>query len=574
MSKDEILFNYLNTVYFGSGAYGVGAAAISYFGKPVSQLDLSEAATLAGVIPAPTVWSPRDDIHIAEDRRELVLNEMLEQHLITQSQHDEAKARKLWLVTDGPAPGPATLIQPQPTKGASRYPYFVDWVEQTLVAKYGPEKVYRGGLRIETTIDPHLQELAEQDVASHLDGTEAPLDMALVSVEPSTGLVKAMVAGRDYSVSQVNLALGGTLGFQPGSSFKPFVLAAAFEQGIQPETVYPAPTRLRLPNCDGDDCYVYNVEGEGGGRETLRQATAQSVNTVFAQLIQDVGVGKTAEMASRLGVTSIKPDRTYGISLALGAYEVSPLDMAAAYGTFANQGVRQDPTPILRVFDKDGHLLEDNTKRPGTRVISVNVAANVTDLLTGVIKNGTGTGARIDRPAAGKTGTAEEERAAWFVGYTPQLSTAVWMGYTDGQRTIRVAGYGTVYGGTIPAPTWADFMRPALAGQPVVDFPAPTKLVAEPPPEQKPGAGFGASQESANTGPPDTTVKPGTQGNVISTPDDCGGPCQLYSGSVNLPLQISPTAAAPVTSAPPASPPSSAPPTAGATSPSGTNPPR
>ena len=324
MPKEDILFNYLNTIYFGSGAYGAGAAAISYFGKPVSQLNLSEAATLAGLIPAPHAWSPRIDSPKAEERRRLTLAKMLEQRLITQAQYDEALPLGLWLVVDGPPPAPATLIQPQPTKGSGVYPYFVDWVEQELVAKYGPEKVYKGGLRIETTLDPRLQAMAQEAVGAQLDGTSAPLDMALVSVEPGTGLVRAMVGGRDYNSSQVNLATGGTLGFQPGSSFKTFVLAAAFEQGIVPETVYSAPSQFRVPGCDGEGCYLGNYDGGGGGRMNLRRATASSVNTVFAQLILDVGVGKTAEMANRLGIASVKPDGDYGVSLALGSAEVTP----------------------------------------------------------------------------------------------------------------------------------------------------------------------------------------------------------------------------------------------------------
>jgi penicillin-binding protein 1A len=544
MSKADILFNYLNTVYFGSGAYGVGAAAQSYFGKPVSQLTLSESAMLAGLIPAPTEWSPRVNSQEAERRRELVLDEMLKQKLISQADHDQAKALGLWLVIDGPPPAPATLVQPQPTKGASQYPYFVDWVEQVMLAKYGPEKVYRGGLRIETTIDPRLQFYADQAVAGRLAGTSAPLDMSLVTVEPSTGLVRAMVAGRDSNASQVNLALGGTYGFQPGSSFKTFVLTEAFEQGIAPETIYNAPAQFRIPNCDGDDCFLGNyADGQGYGRMTLRKATASSINTVFAELISDVGVQKTAEMAHRLGVTNVDPNGNYGVSLALGAAEVSPLDMASAYATLANQGVRIDPTPILRVIDHDGHILEDNNHRQGTRAVSANVAANVTNVLQDVIKSGTGTAAAIDRPAAGKTGTAEEYRAAWFVGYTPQLSTAVWTGYTDAQRSLP----GTT-GGSTPARTWSDFMRPAMKDLPVQDFPPPAKLVAEPAPQASGGAG---PAPPVTTGPPDTTVKAPSQAAPLETPHDCGGSCQLYSGPLNLPITLQNTPAAVSSASPP-----------------------
>ncbi len=552
MTKQEILFNYLNTTYFGSGSYGVGAAAVQYFGKPVNNLTLSEAAMLAGAIPAPTVYSPRVDLAQAEDRRKIVLRLMLEQHLISQQQHDEAVAQTIWFASDGPAPGPATVIVPTPTRGASRYPYFVDWVEEVLLARYGPEKLYRGGLRIETSIDPNLQALAEEAVASNLYGTEPPVDIALTSVDPTTGLVKAMVGGRDYAVSQVNLATGGITGFQPGSSFKTFVLAAAFEAGISPETVYDAPTRFQVPNCDGEGCFLYNYEGGGGGRMTLRRATASSTNTVFAQLILDVGVQKTAEMANRLGVTSVNPNGEYGVSLALGSAEVSPLDMASAYGTIADQGVRQVPTPVARVIDASGNIIEDNTARPGQRVLATNVAANLDDVLKGVVAGGTGTAARLDRPVAGKTGTAESYTAAWFVGYTPQLSTAVWMGHTNGFHSL----YGSITGGSVPARTWADFMRPATAGMPVMDFPAPAPLQAAADPAFKPGSGAGQANAPVVTdpnSPPDTTPAVPGAGNPIVTPDDCGGPCQTYDGGNLIPVPSIPAPAAtppPTTAAP------------------------
>lgn len=558
MTKQEILFNYLNTTYFGSGSYGANAAAVQYFGKGVNALTLSEAAMLAGVIPAPTVYSPRVDPVVAEERRKMVLGLMLEQELISQQQYDEAIVQALWFDGAGPPPGPATLIAVPPAKGASRYPYFVDWVEQVMLAKYGPEKLYRGGLRIESSIDPGMQALAEEAVRANLEGTEAPVDIALASVDPATGLVRAMVGGRDYMASQLNLAIGGSTGFQPGSSFKTFVLAAAFEAGIGPETVYDAPTRFRIPNCDGPDCYLGNYEGGGGGRRTLRQATAASTNTVFTQLIMDVGIQRTAEMAHRLGVTSIDPKGDYGVSLSLGAAEVSPLDMASAYGTIANQGVRQAPTPVARVVDGGGNIIEDNTARPGERAISANIAANLDDVLTGVITNGTGTAARLNRPAAGKTGTAEAYTSAWFVGYTPQLSTAVWMGHTDGFHSLP----GSITGGSTPARTWAAFMRPATEAMPVVPFPPPAPLQAQVEPGFKPGTGDGggvATVAADPAAPPDTTPKVGTAGTPLVTPDDCDGPCQSYDASslVDLP---------PVT-APPTAPPGGAPPAAPAASP-------
>ena len=339
----------------------------------------------------------------------------------------------------------------------------------------------------------------------------------------------------------MNLALGGALGFQPGSSFKTFVLTAAFEQGIGPDTAVDAPARFRIPDCDGADCFLGNYsDGQGYGRMTLRKATASSINTVFAQLITDVGIQKTAEMANRLGVTSIDPNGDYGVSLSLGAAEVSPLDMASAYATLANQGVRIDPTPILRVLDRDGHILEDNNHRQGTRAVSANVAANVTNVLQDVVKSGTGTAAALDRPVAGKTGTAEEYRAAWFVGYTPQLvdlgvdglhrRPALAARHNRRQHAgadlggLHAAGHEGPPGAGLPAAGQARRRDPATGRRPAGAAPA------------------ASTGPTAPTAPPDTTVKAPPQATPSDTPTDCGGPCQLYSGPLDLPLTIQNTA--------------------------------
>jgi penicillin-binding protein 1A len=243
-----------------------------------------------------------------------------------------------------------------------------------------------------------------------------------------------------------------------------------------------------VPNCTGD-CTVSNVESGGYGAITLREATVHSVNTVFAQLIGDVGVPETAEMANRLGITMVPPDgvqangEPYGISLTLGAAEVSPLDMAAAYAVFATRGNQLPATPVVKVTDAQGRVIEDNTKRTPKRVLSEVVSDNVTDALKGVMRNGTGRGADIDRPegSAGKTGSADENRDAWFVGYTPALSTSVWMGYSDtNTRSLHnIKGVSKVYGGTIPASTWADFMGAALEDAPAADFPKPAPLAGD-----------------------------------------------------------------------------------------------
>ncbi len=481
MTKEEILFGYLTTSYYGSGAYGIGAAAKIYFDKDVAQLDISEAATLAGVVKAPTSLSPFVDRDAADERRRVVLQAMLDQGYLDDEDYEREAARRLWSVDDEDLPnGPVTVLIPRDSKGALDHHFFVDHVEAELLDLFGPDLVYNGGLQVETTIDTRLQEAAEQTVARRLGNTEYPIEMALATVDPETGHILAMVGGRDYEFSQVNLATGGSTGFQPGSSFKPLVLAAAFSLGLNPETRYPAPARWHVPGCTGGSCAISNYSHRGYGTISLRKATAASVNTVYAQLVVDVTIDDTVELARNLGLSRIDPDQNYGASLALGAAESSPLEMASAYGTFANSGVRVAPTSILRVVDSVGNVLIDNRARVGQRVLDEAVADNVTDVLTDVIESGTGRAAAIGRPAAGKTGTAQAYRAAWFVGYTPQLSTAIWMGHADRLASLRnVNGVGSVTGGSHPAVAWSDFMGQAhdLLGLDPQDFPEPAPIV-------------------------------------------------------------------------------------------------
>jgi penicillin-binding protein 1A len=278
---------------------------------------------------------------------------------------------------------------------------------------------------------------------------------------------------------------GGGGGRQPGSSFKPFTLAKAFEEGITPDRVFSAPNAYTYRGCRGPNCTVHNVEGEGGGAMSLRSATVHSVNTVFAQLIEKVGVKPTAELAHRLGITAVRPDgttldgRVLGPSITLGAADLAPLDMAAAYSVFAARGLQNVATPIVKIEEPGGGVLEDNTKREPKRVMQEVIADNVTDVLRGVISGGTGTAANISRPAAGKTGTTDNFGNAWFVGYTPTLSTAVWLGNSDGEVSDPLP-HGT-YGGTLPARTWHNFMLEALKDVPATEFnqPAPLKPVAD-----------------------------------------------------------------------------------------------
>jgi penicillin-binding protein 1A len=535
VDKDEILFKYLDTVSLGEGAYGVGAASETYFRKRVNDLTLSEAATLAGLIPAPSRYEPRGNVLLAEAKRRIVLANMLREGYITQAQHDEAYNLPLYVEGSTPTPPafPVTTVF-QAQSPPTQYPYFLDYVEKYLKGKYGDKKVDTGGLRIQTTIDPKIQAEAERSVAAALKGAPSatvtqgtlkgqptPLEMGLVAIEPQTGFVKALIGGRDFNASNVNLALGGCYkppekapngqpnvidveatcwpldaegrypksggtGRQPGSSFKPFVLATAFEKGVLPTKVYPAPNEYKIPDCKGPKgCTIGNYEGESFGSSDLRGATIHSINTVYAQLIRDVGCKETAEMAKKLGVTSAwySPTiHTCSGSFALGTLDLSPMEMASAYATFANRGLHQDPTPIVRVEDRDGNVLEDNRRREPTRVIDEVVADNVTDVLRGVITSGTGRNADIGRPAAGKTSTSQESKNSWFVGYTPTLSTAIWTGFRDEPIPMKsVQGCHPMVGGCLPAKTWKSFMGPALKDVPVTEFnePAPIKVISD-----------------------------------------------------------------------------------------------
>lgn len=547
MSKDEILHGYLSRAYFGSGAYGVAAASETYFGKSVRDVTLTEAAMLAGLISAPSRYDPRTNPGEAEYQRQRVLGKMADQGRISPVEYAQAQPLRVTMADNQPRTGaaPATVVQPAKNLPV-KYPWFSDYVRGYLLARYGDDLVYSGGLRVETSLDPALQAKADAAVTEALKGTAAPLDMALATVDPKTGLVKALVGGRDFNRSQVNLALGncpvrkatpegdkpappdnrpvcvagGGTGRQPGSSFKPFTLAEALEDGMSLSKTYRGAGTYTYPRCRGEGCTVSNVESGGYGTIDLRQATAYSVNTVYAQLVQDVGVKDTAEMANRLGVTSIDAEgklpngEPYGPSLTLGAAEVSPLDMAAAYGVFAARGMQYPATPILRIVGADGRVLEDNRARAGTRVLDENIADHMNEVLRGVVGNGTGKAADLGRPkgTAGKTGTSENYSDAWFVGYTPELSTSIWMGYADSQKPlVNVKGMSRVFGGTLPARTWHDYMASALEGKPTSDFATPA--APPPPPPLAPSEPLRGSTPTTavpvyDPADPNTTVPP------------------------------------------------------------------
>jgi penicillin-binding protein 1A len=450
-TKDQILTAYLNTIYFGNGAYGIQRAALTYFGHGAFKLTLPQAALLAGIPEDPSLYDPVAHPETAKARRALVLRLMLQQHDITSGEFLNA--------VHAPMPKPQN-VHLSGVMGQS--PYFGEYVKSQLIDELGVKRVFGGGFRVDTTIDLRLQKLARAAVDKWLPSTTGP-QAALVAINPSTGAVLAMYGGRSFHTSQFNLAVQGER--QPGSSFKPFVLATALKEGISPlSTFVSKPVSIFLGNRYWS---VHNFEGEYLGPIDLVKAISVSDNSVFAQLTKVVGPENVAREAHAVGITS-KLDGVF--SIGLGTQAVNPLEMARAYGTFANGGYNvsgkvfaNEPRAITTIRDPSGKVLYNNAPVRKRAMSSVD-AALLTQLLEGVVTGGTGTAAALpDRPVAGKTGTTENYGDAWFVGYTPQLVTAVWVGYPKGLRPM-LTEYrgGPVVGGTFPADIWKSFMQPAL----------------------------------------------------------------------------------------------------------------
>ena len=483
MTKEEILEAYLNTVYFGNGAYGVQAAAETYWGVQAKDLTVEQGAFLAGIIQNPSNYDPfrvdRPEMRErATGRRDYALQRMVVRKHLTQA---EADALKQIPVPEGGRKNP----------NASRDDYFVEEVKQALLddpqynlgATYQDRfnAIFRGGLRVETTFDPRLQHAAQEAVNKQIPNTNGRFVGALASIEPSTGAVRAMVSNLNFNDAKYNLVTGrGGSGRQPGSSFKAIVLLAALEAGISPnDTINGSePCPVRIEGVEPNPYEPGNYEGTKGGSMPLHKATANSLNCAYIRLglaLDDnpfKSMDTVAEMARRLGIP-IPDDGKYGPSIALGAKEATPLQMASAYGTIANDGVRHTPYFVQRVLDRDGKVIYERQSE-GDRVVEANVARAATWTLRKVVESGTGTRARLSgREVAGKTGTSQEWRDAWFVGYTPQLATAVWMGNPNKQDEMRSVGGIRVTGGSYPARTWAAFMNEALKGQPALKFTNP-----------------------------------------------------------------------------------------------------
>ncbi|MEB3230029.1 MAG: penicillin-binding protein 1A [Leptolyngbyaceae bacterium] len=450
-TKTQILEMYLNQVYWGHNTYGVETAAQSYFNKSAADLSLAEAAMMAGLIQAPETYSPFINYQVSKQRQAIVLQRMRLLNWITEAEYEAAKVEPLYL-------GEITSFR------QSQSPYITDAVVQELNRRFGEDAVRTGGMRVQTTIDVNFQRQAEAIVRDgHQKIQQQGLyadQIALVAVDPRTHFVKAMVGGINYEESQFNRAIQANR--QPGSAFKPFVYYAALASGryTPGSTIDDSP--VSYP--DGNKLYSpRNYDGSFYGPISLTRALATSRNVPAIKLGQAVGLDKVIEVCRTLGIVSpIEPVT----SLPLGAVDLTPMEMAGAYATFASGGWQSETTFIVQVADSHGNILLDNRPKPQL-VLNQWAVASLTEMLKGAIDGGTGSRARLDRPAAGKTGTTSSERDIWFMGYVPQLSVAVWIG-NDDYRPLS----GGATGGGFAAPLWKEFMTEALKNTPVEDFPA------------------------------------------------------------------------------------------------------
>ena len=476
-SKEEILERYLNQIYFGYGIYGVKMAARFYFGKDLSELTLSECALLAAIPRSPALYSPFRNPERAEQRRRLVLKTMLKSGFISEEEYIQALRE------------PPQLAPREEKRLGNVAPYFLEMVRQYVINKYGDEFLYRSGARIYTTLNGHLQQIANRTVDSLLQYYEETyniqpkkadyvydslnprppdyLQAALVAMDPHTGEILALVGGRDFRESEFNRAVQAKR--QVGSAFKPFVYAAALDNGWAPvDHILDAPLVVHMDN--GQDWAPDNYDGRYLGSITLRKALALSRNLATARLALELGMSRVVEYARRMGVPGPIPPYP---SIALGALSMSLLDLTRAYATIASYGERHKPIFITRITDAAGNLVEEN--RPEVEGVALDSVTTyiLIDMMKSVLDEGTGRIARrvygFRRPAAGKTGTTNEYRDTWFVGFTPQIIAGVWVGF-DSLRTIMKDATGA----RMAVPIWAVFMREAHKGLPVQDFPEPS----------------------------------------------------------------------------------------------------
>jgi len=459
-SKEEILEMYLNTVYFGEGAYGVQAAAKVYFNKDVEYLNLSECAVIAGLLKS-YLFSPYIDNKAALERRNIVLYKMLELGYISQEEYDETI--KMPIITQRPI---------EETEKGIIAPYFVEYVKQILIGKYGVERVFKGGFEIYTTLDPEMQIAAENAIKEVLPDPEDPA-AALVAMDPTNGYIKAMVGGKDFAELKFNLATQAKR--QAGSTFKVFALLSALEQGVSPYMTFNpnGPVIFDIEGSKPWEVGNYNDKSYPDISEmSVLEATVNSVNVVYSQLIMKIGAYGIARIAMDMGIeTPLDPYPSIGLGgLKIG---VSPLEVCTAFSTIANYGVKHESVAILKVIDKDGNILEEYEEKSSQALTPIN-AYRAIEIMQQVMLRGTGTRAKLDdRPCAGKTGTTDETADAWFTGFTTNLAACVWMGYPEINKKMGpIDGMG-VQGGAQPAMIWKLFMTEATKDLPIENFVRP-----------------------------------------------------------------------------------------------------
>ena len=519
-TKQEILEMYLNQIYFGQGAYGVQAAAQTYFGKDVDKLTLNECAMLAGIPKSPNYYSPANNMQAAQARKAVVLDQMAKYGYIANSQAQKTKQEQL------------TLVKPVAKEKDNTAAYFIDYVTQTLIDKYGADAVYKEGLKIYTTLDIDMQKAAEAAVKklptyrTDGNGVQQP-QAAIVAIDPHNGYIKAMVGGR--GTDQFNRATMAVR--QPGSAFKPFVFAAALEEHFTPNTV------INDAPIDIGGWRPQNDSGSFSGKVTMREVAQHSINVPTVKIAQKIGIDKPIYYAQAMGISTFVLDGAQNdkqLATALGGMTkgVTPLEITSAYGTFANKGVHVEPVVIVKVLDRNGKVLEQSEPKQNS-VISANSAAELTDMLQTVIKNGTGRRADIGRPAAGKTGTTSNYHDAWFVGYTPDLVAGVWMG-NDDNTPMR-----GVMGGQLPAEIWKAFMQKALAQTPAKNFDGSSAAskgdrVYELDDDKKSGIKAKDTNKKDNTKLTDKNAKAGSD-NKQSLPSPAGQPENVPANDVAPP---------------------------------------
>jgi len=545
-SKNEILEQYLNTVYFGAGSYGIGSAAERFFGVPASELDVAQAALLAGVIQNPSGYDPFSHPEAAVRRRAHVLRRMVDEKYITEAEGMVAA------VAPVPTSVPPAELRPDN--------YFVAHVQDLLLddprlgatraARY--HAVMRGGLQVYTGYDLRAQLYATAAIQRTMppDAAAKGVSASMIVMDPRTGEVKAVVNGAGYEQSKYDIVTARA-GRQTGSTYKAVTLAAAIEAGYSPfDTVDgSSPCSVEFP---GFPVYpLRNAEGSGGW-QSLRSATTHSVNCAYVRLAASLGLDKVASMAERLGATIDRPAEAQTVeqqpSMTLGTLPNNLVEMATVYSTFAADGVRHRPVFIRKVVDSEGRVVIDDESH-GERIVAPQVARTVTDLLQEVITRGTGDRARLDRPAAGKTGTTDDSRDALFAGYVPQAVAVVWMGRTaDNQPMGPVGGFSRLYGGTYPAMIWRSFMSAYLDGTAVVDFTPPNEALW-------PGAARIAADGRGPSAPRHRRPSPST----TSTPPSTAPPEPRPPTTTGTSAPPPTTPTTPPTSAPPPPPPTGPP---------------